>query len=242
MPGRQPPVGGPESRPAVVLTCEHASCEAPPGWSVDPATLASHAGWDAGAAEVARALGDALGVEPFMGRFTRLFVDLNRSADHPGVVPVTTFGFEVPANAGLGAEAVEARLAGSWRPFRDAVRAAVAAGIAARGAVVHLSVHSFSAELDPARTYPVGVLFDPARAAEVRVAGAIREVLRLRGHDVRQNEPYLGVDDGHTTGLRRVFGDPAYAGLELELNQRFLGTPVWDGLVADLVEAVRESV
>lgn len=239
MPGRQPPLGGAQSRPAVVLTCEHASARAPEGWAVDPALLATHAAWDAGAAEVTRALGEALGVPTWMGSHTRLFVDLNRSADHPGVVPEKTFGIDVPPNVGLGPEAVRHRLDAHWVPFRSAVHQAVAAGIAADGRCLHLSVHSFSPDLDPdVRTYALGVLFDPSRPAETRIAEAICTRFRERGHDARCNEPYLGVDDGHTTALRRSFPDPAYAGLEIELNQRFLGAPAWPRITADLIAAV----
>jgi hypothetical protein len=46
---------------------------------------------------------------------------------------------------------------------------------------------------------------------------------------VRRNYPYRGYADGLTTWLRKRYPDPAYAGIELEINQKYpLGTaPKW---------------
>ena len=41
---------------------------------------------------------------------------------------------------------------------------------------------------------------------------------------LRRNYPYRGTADGHTTGLRRRFGKSDYAGIEIEINQRLIGT------------------
>ena len=38
---------------------------------------------------------------------------------------------------------------------------------------------------------------------------------------VRRNYPYRGYADGLTTSLRRRFPDPAYAGVEIEVNQKY---------------------
>jgi len=195
----------------VVLSCEHASWAAPEGVAPE-AVLRSHVGWDAGAAELARALQGALRCPLHLGERSRLWVDLNRSAD--AAIPTRSFGVDLPANERLSAAQRGARLA-VWERFRDAVRAEVG-----EGPTLHISVHSFDPALDPERrTYPVGLLFDPARAFEVDVATRWQGLLLARGFDTRLNEPYLGVDDGHTTALRRALPDARYAGLELELNQ-----------------------
>ncbi|MEZ4319979.1 MAG: N-formylglutamate amidohydrolase [Myxococcota bacterium] len=243
MSGGQPALGRAQPRPAVVLTCEHASPEAPPGSGLDALVCRSHVGWDAGALGIAQDLAESLGTDVLAGTWTRLWVDLNRSADAPGVIPERTFGVDVPANTGLSDAARAARLAADWAPFRAEARRRLDAGISAVGRAVHLSVHTFSPDLDPAsRTYEVGVLFDPARPAEAALAGRICERLRSAGLDARANEPYLGVDDGHTTALRGSLDDSVYAGLELELNQRFLDTPAWSGIVRALSNALVASL
>lgn len=219
----------------VVVTCEHASWAAPARAGLDPAVCASHVGWDAGALEAADALGRALGVPVLAGRWTRLWVDLNRSASEPAVIPTRSFGVDVPANA-IPEHARQQRLARDWHPWRAEAAKRIAQAIADHGAVLHLSVHTFTPELDPAgRTFPLGVLFDPARRAEQAVADRLLSAVP----EGRANQPYAGTDDGHTTALRRDFPDPAYAGVELELNQALLGTPAWPALIARIAASVR---
>src|SRR5690606_21042231 len=95
-----------------------------------------------------------------------------------------------------------------YRPYRGAVEAAVA-GAARRGAVLHVSVHSFTPVLDgDVRRADVGLLFDPRRAGEAACAAAWRDALRIalpRGTVVRRNYPYRGTADGFTTQLRKRF-------------------------------------
>src|SRR5207237_579513 len=61
----------------------------------------SQAGWDHGAFEIAEQLGEALGPPVHAGAFTRMFVDLNRPADHADVIPRNSYGAIVPGNAHL---------------------------------------------------------------------------------------------------------------------------------------------
>ena len=74
------------------------------------------------------------------------------------------------------------------------------------------------------RDFDVGLLYDPAREAEVGLAAQWARAMRSGGSvRVRRNRPYRGTADGLTTTLRRRFG-PRYLGIELELNQVH-----WDG-------------
>ncbi len=95
--------------------------------------------------------------------------------------------------------------------------------------MVHLAVHSFTPVLKGVeRMVDVGILFDPERAFERRVAGRWRAALAERDPElrVRFNEPYDGRSDGLTTTLRSTFDageGPDYAGIELEVNQALIG-------------------
>ena len=90
----------------------------------------------------------------------------------------------------------------------------------AHGVVVHVAVHSFTPVLEGRmREVDIGVLYDPARDAERRIAGAWVEALKRRTDlRVRRNQPYRGATDGLPTALRRALGE-GYAGFELELSQ-----------------------
>jgi predicted N-formylglutamate amidohydrolase len=201
----------------VLITCEHASNAVPPGvdLGVGSDVLDSHVAWDPGAVEEARAMVVALGAPLLAGRWTRLWVDLNRSEWNEQVVPEVAFGVHVPANKGMGAEARKARLDADWRPFKDAVRDMVE-----EGACLHLSIHSFTPRLgDEDRPYDLGVLYDLARPSEANVADGLMAALRTAGFDARPNVPYPGTTDGTTTWLRTLFPDARYAGLEIEYSQ-----------------------
>jgi len=195
--------------------------------------LASHRGWDPGSAELARALARALGVRALVATTSRLVCDANRSRGHRALFSRFTRDLPPAARARL--------LERWWAPQRDAVEAAVANGAAGGVPVVHLAVHSFTPVLDgERRPMDVAWLYDPSRSGERAFVAAWRSALHARRDDLvlARNRPYRGTADGLTTHLRRRFDDRVYAGIELEVNQRFPlgGDPrAWRRLVRDLV-------
>lgn len=208
------------ARYTTVITCEHAGFEIPPllsGQLTIPArVLTSHQGYDRGAREIALALGEELECPPVLGTISRLVVDFNRSETFPGI-------FSRYARS-LDDCAREEILQQHYRPFRDRVRAMIAEPITAGEGVLHLSVHTFTPVMrGERRTADIGLLFDPARTAESKIAEAWGESLTRKWPrlQVKMNYPYLGTDDGHTTSLRTVFPDPWYAGIELEVNHKW---------------------
>jgi predicted N-formylglutamate amidohydrolase len=210
----------------LVLSCEHASWTLPPGVDLGVASdvLASQAGWDHGALDIAARLSEAVGLPVHAGAFSRMFVDLNRPPHHDGVIPTNSYGAPVPGNAHLSAGDRAARVAMFHAPYWQAVRRDVVARLADRGGVLHLSSHSFSPELDPVhRTYDCGVLYDPAHPFEAALAERMLFALRAAGLDVRANQPYSGVGPALCTELRRELvaergTDVRYAGIELETS------------------------
>ncbi|HWO23144.1 MAG TPA: N-formylglutamate amidohydrolase [Kofleriaceae bacterium] len=205
----------------LVLSCEHASWTLPPGvdLGVPPDVLRSQASWDHGAYEIAQRLGDDVGLPVHAGLFSRMFVDLNRAADHPNVVPTVSYGAEVPGNAHLTPGDRAARLAAFHAPYWSAVRLDVAARLRDRGAVLHLSTHSFDPALDLAnRVFDLGVLYDPAHAFEADLAERLLFQLRRAGIEVRANQPYSGVGPAICTSLRQELAGARYAGIQLEAS------------------------
>lgn len=205
----------------LVLSCEHASWQLPldVDLGVTQDVRSSQAGWDHGAFEIAEQLGEALGLPVHAGTFTRMFVDLNRPADHADVIPRNSYGAVVPGNAHLSPGDRAARLALFHAPYWEAVRRDVAARLRDRGSVLHFSSHSFDPSLDPAaRTFDVGVLYDPAHAFESELAERLMFQLRSAGLDVRANQPYSGVGSAICTTLRGEFAGQRYAGIELETS------------------------
>jgi predicted N-formylglutamate amidohydrolase len=207
--------------PGLVLSCEHASWTLPPGvdLGVPLEVLQSQAGWDHGAFDIASRLSEAVGLPVHAGAFTRMFVDLNRAADHPDVVPAVSYGEPVPGNVHLSDGDRQARIDTFHAPYWHAIRRDVMARLLDSDGVLHLSSHSFAPELDAAaRTYDVGVLYDPAHDYEADLAEKLMFQLRSAGINVRANQPYSGTGPAVCTSLREELAGKRYAGIELETS------------------------
>lgn len=206
---------------ALVVTCEHATDALPAPWAdrlADRSLLGTHRAYDAGADGLSRALALRFDAPRFAGEVSRLLVDLNRSEGHPRIVSAAVV---------LDADEREAVIARYWRPYRRAVTSAIEGLVAAGRRVLHVSVHSFTPVLDgkPRRT-DVGLLYDPRRRLERDLCARWKAALEVRIDGVvHRNQPYRGTSDGLTTALRRAFPDASYAGVELEVNQRFVTGP-----------------
>jgi len=206
----------------LILSCEHASGSVPTRYSRWFASagarraLASHRGLDIGAIAVARAFRRAFGCPLFHASVTRLLVDTNRSPHHARLHSEFSRALPAPERAAL--------LQTYYYPYRQRLHSAVAAVVGSGRRAVHVSVHSFTPRLaGEVRTADIGLLYDPARAPEARMAARWREQLRRAAPAlrVRRNYPYRGVADGLCTWLRTEFPARSYLGIELEMNQRF---------------------
>lgn len=228
---------------AVLVTAEHAGRAVPADYAElfrgRDALLASHRGWDPGTGRLAETLAAALDAPSVLGGVTRLLVDLNRSAHNPKAFSEITRALPRADRAEL--------LDHFHRPHWDQARSAVSGGIAERGRVLHLGVHSFTPVLDGEERRPdLALLYDPARPRERALATRWAEALAraLPERAVRRNNPYRGAADGMTTAFRRAFPGGRYAGIEIEVNQRHIGPdghfPEW--VIEALVSSLREVV
>jgi predicted N-formylglutamate amidohydrolase len=209
-----------------LISAEHASNRIPVRYKnlgLTRRQLQSHIAWDPGSLSIARACAKALGCPCHEGGHSRLLVDLNRSLHHPKLMARQSFSIPVPGNESLSREERGHRIRQYYAPFREAVLADVRRIIRARGRCVHLSVHSFTPVVESvARVGDIGILYDPGRRIEKALAAELIARITAQGFHVRRNFPYRGVSDGHVTGLRKLFSERRYEGLEVEVNQRLL--------------------
>mgnify|MGYP001286134814 CR=1 FL=1 len=229
------------NRVAVVVTCEHASNRVPTALQaalgLSARRLRTHAAYDEGAAEVARRLARDFDTRPILGTISRLAIDLNRSPHNPRRFSDAARRLDPGTRQPLGQ--IYAR---HWQAVEDEL----ASHVDARRFVAHVGVHSFVPVLrGRVRPMDIGLLYDPARPRERALALAWARELRARDTNlvVRRNAPYRGVADGLTRAMRRRWPDRAYAGLELELNQRNLhdgrfGTALVGVVAASLTAAL----
>ena len=226
----------------LMLTCEHASNRLPASFKkFVPADIQqSHRAYDIGALKVFRKLVKFAKPEfSCEGKFSRLFVDLNRTITNKSVFS-EYYGAIEARDKSLSAKAKTAATA-YWKEYRENVEKFVESSLSSpkrtatkqknaagkKGAeeadIVHLGIHSFTPVLNgKVRNADIGILYDPTRPQERIYANVIKgEIKRLYPHmKVRFNYPYKGSSDGLTTTLRKKFG-PHYVGIEIEINQKF---------------------
>lgn len=199
--------------------------------------LDSHRGLDYGALEVARAFAQKLAAPAVTATVTRLLVDLNRSPHHRNVFSEYSRALSAAERAAVMAE--------HYLPYRGRVEAIAADAENAGLMLLHVSSHSFTPALGgEVRRADVGLLYDPARHAERELAALWHAALAQRapGLVIRRNYPYRGTSDALVTHLRRRCSSGAYAGVELEVNQKHVGTAGWSALVSVLADSLATAV
>lgn len=209
----------PEHR--LLFSCEHAGNAVPAryreAFAAARELLDTHAGYDIGAAALARLLARRCAAPLHESRVTRLLVDLNRSIGHPRQFSVVSRAFTAAERRRI--------LKRHYLPYRHAVQARVDAAIARGRTLVHVSVHSFTPYLAGVeRRADIALLYDPGRCRESALcrswaAAMRRQMPELR---IRRNYPYRGTSDGFTAYLRGAFPAARYLGVELEVNQTLL--------------------
>ena len=204
----------PKNDSVLMLTCEHASNKLPAAFksAVPAEVLKTHRAYDIGALAVFRKLVKFAKPEFYSeGKYSRLFVDLNRT-----ITNKSAFSDFLRNN-----ENAKAQATAYWNEYRAAIDKFVKAN--AKKEIIHLGIHSFTPVLNgKVRNTDIGILYDPSRPQERAYANVIKaEIKRLYpAMKVRFNYPYKGSSDGLTTTLRKKLG-PRYAGLEIEINQKF---------------------
>jgi predicted N-formylglutamate amidohydrolase len=208
-----------DTPPDLVISCEHGGNQIPAEYrdlfQGAGDVLESHRGWDPGALELAVLFAEKWQTPLFSTEVSRLLIELNRSLRHRALYSEFTRELAVTEK--------EALLSSHYHPYRADIEQHLEKCFAHHGRVIHIGVHTFTPVLNgETRNTDIGILYDPRHGDERTLAEAWRQSLRnLAPHlRVRMNYPYRGAADGLTTYFRRRFGK-RYAGLELEVNQRW---------------------
>jgi predicted N-formylglutamate amidohydrolase len=133
-----------------------------------------------------------------------------------------------------------------YRPYRIQAEHLITQAVARGRRVIHISSHSFTAELDgKVRDTDVGLLYHPARRGEAELCARWKETLAALAPELRihRNYPYAGKGDGLTSHLRMRFTPGDYVGIELEVNQGIVFTAGrrWTALRRALIDSLRTA-
>ncbi|WP_205502285.1 N-formylglutamate amidohydrolase [Rufibacter psychrotolerans] len=224
-----------------ILTCEHAGNEIPGEYAFLFAgkedVLYSHKAIDFGAGWLARHLARRLGLPLYSVTTSRLLVEGNRS--------LGTQELFSPYTKELAKEEKQALLEKYYFPHRREVEAKIQEETAAGHQVLHLAIHTFTPALEgEVRPAEVGILYDPERSLEERLAHQLKAHLQEANPErkVLFNQPYPGSADGFPTHLRGKFDQNHYAGFELEVNQKFFlngDEEAWRQVLEEITQAVQ---
>lgn len=223
---------------ALFLSCEHGGNDVPPAlkhcFAGHAAVLRTHRGYDIGALHLFHTLAP-LAQETTHATLSRLCIEMNRSEGHPR--QFSDFTKPLPGKE-------KEKLLHIWRTYRDDFTMRIRASIKRGLPVLHVAVHSFTPVLHGAeRTMDIGLLYDPSRPSERAFCMAWRKAMHRQapGLTVRMNQPYKGTSDGFPTTLRHTFPHH-YAGMELEVNQKFAKGNQMDPRIANALHASLSAV
>jgi predicted N-formylglutamate amidohydrolase len=207
------------------LTCEHAGRVFPRRLGTlglpEHETL-RHIAWDIGIGAVGRELSRRLDAAVILQTYSRLVIDCNRDPNVPSSIPEISESTEIPGNRGLGEAARAARADAIFRPYHNAIAAALDRRATANRATALVALHSFTPVFKGVpRPWHVAVLFN----RDPRLAHDLAELLRAEGDlMVGENEPYQVSDLTDYTipvhGERR--GVPH---VEIEIRQDLITEP-----------------
>lgn len=183
------------SRSPFFFTCDHYGRLIPRALGdlgVAASELDRHIAWDIGIAGVATQLAKAMDVHLIAQRYSRLVIDCNRPFDSPGSIPLLSEATEIPGNAGLTREQIEARQRAIFAPYHARITQALAARKERRQPTILVSLHSFTpVYAGIARPWHIGTLYH----RDERLPHLLRDLLRKEGDlVVGDNEPYAVSD------------------------------------------------
>lgn len=173
------------------LTCEHAGRTFPRRLGrlgLPEAETLRHIAWDIGIGAVGRELSQLLNAAVILQTYSRLVIDCNRDPNVPSSIPEISEDTEIPGNHGLTEADRPARVDAIFRPYHNAIAAALDRRAAADRPSVLVALHSFTPLFKGvSRPWHVAVLFN----RDPRLAHALAELLRAEGDlMVGENEPY----------------------------------------------------
>ncbi len=228
-------------RSVFFLTGDHAGRAIPrrlDGLGLPEHETERHIAWDIGIGAVGRQLSRLLDAAMVVQTYSRLVIDCNRDPEVPSSIPEISEMTAIPGNRGLGEAARAARVEAIFRPYHDAIAAALDRRAAAGRASVLVALHSFTPVFKGVgRPWHAAVLYN----RDPRLAHSLFQLLSAEdGLVIGENEPYAVSDltdytvpvHGERRGLPHV---------EIEIRQDLITDPAgqtaWAERLARLLPA-----
>ena len=230
----------PEGRSPFVLVSDHAGRRIPRQLSdlgVSESELRRHIAYDIGIEPVVRFMAEILDAPAIMQPYSRLVIDCNRPFMAASSISPISENTPVPGNVKLSAADVAARQREIFRPYHDAIEAALDRRQQADAPAFLVAMHSFTPIYKgETRPWHAGVLYNRDSRFAAFVLRLLREDVELV---VGDNEPYTVSDDtdhtipvhGEQRGLPHVAIEIRHDLIETQADQR-----VWADRICRILE------
>lgn len=227
-------------RPDLLIVCDHASNAVPERlerMGLGAERFGEHIAVDVGAEGVARGMAARLGAAFICGGYSRLVVDLNRSARDASAIPAISDGVLIPANIGIGAGQREARFREIHTPYHAAISAYLESRLRSGHVPAVIAIHSFTPVVSRfRRPWHAGVLWDDDGRIAIPLLAGLRDE---RGLVIGDNEPYSGRHTAdYTLDLHAQAAGLAH--VAIELRQDLIATPDGERLWSDRIVRILE--
>lgn len=200
----------PKGNSRFILTCEHASADIPQEYGtlgLSSKDLNRHIARDKGAAEVCRLLAQKLGCAAFLGKYSRLLIDLNRKTDESELIVAESDKTLISGNMNIDERERENRINCFYMPYYEAVKAEIE-GVKIRGEnPVLFSIHSYTPQLRGGsyRPWQAGILYHQPTAFAAHLYQDLSKFSKIVGenvpYDLRKYNTGTVVICGEESGL-----------------------------------------
>ncbi len=223
-----------------ILTCEHAAVDIPDEYhhlGLSDADLNKHIARDKGAGDICRLLAEKLGCAAFLGKYSRLLIDLNRRTDESELIVKESDKMQIPGNADLSDAERQKRIDRFYAPYYKAINAYID-NMKQQGITpVIFSIHSYTPQLKGGnyRPWQAGVLYHkPAAFADYlykNLAKSSKVIGENVPYDLRQYNTgaviICGEEKGLDYGLIEIRDD--------EFDNLAAGAAEWAQILSDIM-------
>ncbi len=225
----------------LVLICDHAGRSVPSSLKdlgIPASEFERHIAYDIGAAAVTRRVSELLNATAILHNYSRLVIDCNRPGGHPEAIPEVSDGTPIPANQNLSEDEAQQRTDELFWPYQQKVSNIIAQRWRTTGHPPALfSIHSFSPGYgSEPRPWEAGVLYHH----DVRIARPMLDMLRHKGINMGDNQPYSGLEVAYSIDVHGV--SPGLANSAIEIRQDHITEPEgqekWAQLISECLQEI----
>jgi predicted N-formylglutamate amidohydrolase len=186
----------------LLFCCDHASNLIPKEYNqlgLNKSILKSHIAYDVGAKILTKALSKKFNTHAILGKYSRLFIDLNREKNHKNLIPEISDEVIIPNNINLTKKEYTYRKNYFHKPYHKEISNKLQEMdklFLCKTALI--CIHSFTSSLKDRikRPWEIGLLY---RKDESLYNPIIKSLKMNNSFKIGENKPYSGFDDVNYT-------------------------------------------